>query len=61
MNYKTVQKYLNHSKCRKLTREEKVLLKKQGYEPKDFLRTNKTAEGYEFVQVSTGKPLNIRR
>lgn len=52
---------MKHGKGRRLTREEKVILKKQGYEPKDFLRTNKTADGYEFVQVSTGKPLSLRR
>lgn len=52
---------MKYGKGKRLTREEKVFLKKQGYEPKDFLRTNKTAEGYEFVQVSTGKPLSIRR
>jgi len=52
-------KNLKHG--RRLTREEKVFLKKEGYNPQDFLRIKKTAEGYEFLEVQTGKILSIRR
>jgi hypothetical protein len=41
--------------------KEKIFLKEQGFNPNDFLRTKITAEGYEFIQVSTGKILSIRR
>jgi len=46
---------------KKLTREERNFLKQQGFNPKNFLRLSKTAEGYEFLEVQTGKILSIRR
>lgn len=46
---------------RRLTRSEKILLSKEGYNPKNFLRLMKTAEYCEFVEVATGKILTLRR
>ena len=45
----------------RLTRKEKILLSKQGYDPKYFLRLSKTADNYEFIETQTGKILNVRR
>lgn len=44
-----------------LTMEEKALLKQQGYDHKYFLRLSKTANNFEFIEVHTGKILNVRR
>jgi hypothetical protein len=46
---------------RKLTRAEKILLTKEGHNPKCFLRLMKTAEYYEFIEVSSSKILSLRR
>jgi hypothetical protein len=41
--------------------KEKLLLERSGFNPKDFLRIKSGAEFYEFLQISTGKVLTIRR
>ncbi|MCM0648678.1 hypothetical protein NBE98_09855 [Clostridium swellfunianum] len=46
---------------KKPSMEEKKFLTKQGLDPDDYLRTKKTAEGYEFYRISTGKLITIRR
>ncbi|KZL94328.1 DUF6906 family protein [Clostridium magnum] len=46
---------------RRLTRAEKILLTKEGHNPKYFLRLMRTAEYYEFIEVSSGKILTLRR
>lgn len=46
---------------RRLTRKEKILLTKESYDPKHFLRLSKTADNYEFIEVTSGKILNVRR
>lgn len=40
---------------------ERYFLRKQGYNPKHFLRLAKDAESYTFVEVMTGKILTLRR
>jgi hypothetical protein len=45
----------------KLTRREKIFLKKEGFNPRNFLRVKKTAESYEFLEVYSGKILTLRR
>lgn len=47
-------------RARRLTRLEKIMLWKMGYNSSDFLRIRKTAEGYEFLQLSTGRILPVR-
>lgn len=46
---------------KKLTLQEKIFLSRQGMNPKNFLRTKKTAEFYEFYKIDTGKLVTIRR
>lgn len=46
---------------KKLTREQKVLLKSMGLDPKDYLCTKKTSDNFEFVHRTTEKILNVRR
>jgi hypothetical protein len=45
---------------RSLNKREKALLERMGYNHKDFLGIRKTAEGFEFLQLSTKKVLSIR-
>ncbi|WP_407647634.1 DUF6906 family protein [Clostridium brassicae] len=46
---------------RKLTRTEKVFLKEQGLNPKEFLCERKDFESYTFYYISTGKLVTMRR
>lgn len=48
-------------RARRLTLKEKRLLTKEGYNAKFFLRINKTAECYKFIEVASGKILTIGR
>jgi hypothetical protein len=48
-------------KTRRLKPEERAFLRSQGYTPKYFLLLKKTAEGYKFLEVTTGKILSLRR
>lgn len=48
-------------RVRKPTQYERYLLRKEGYNPKYFLRLCKDAESYVFIEVMTGKILTIRR
>jgi len=41
--------------------EERVILKEMGFNPKDFLRTDKDFESFTFIQLKTNKKLMIRR
>lgn len=43
-----------------LTRKEKVLLKNEGFNPKEWLRIKKAAEYLEFVHRTNGKILTLR-
>lgn len=45
----------------KLTRKEKLLLQREGHDPKDFLRIKRDTEKFEFLQKHTGKILVIWR
>jgi hypothetical protein len=45
---------------RKLTRIEKTLLSKLGYNPKMFLRVDKTCTNLKFVHRDTNKILDIK-
>jgi hypothetical protein len=47
--------------AKRLTRKERRILRQQGFNPKYFLRINKDAESYTFVEVITGKTLLVRR
>jgi hypothetical protein len=40
--------------------KDKEILKKLGYNPKEFLRLKNNAEGFEYLQIKTGKILSIR-
>lgn len=40
---------------------ERYLLRKEGHNPKYFLRIEKDWESYTFVEVMTGKILTLRR
>jgi hypothetical protein len=46
---------------RLLTIEEKMFLKSQDLNPKEFLRTKKLAESYEFLHRPSGKLVTMRR
>lgn len=41
--------------------EERTFLRAQGFNPRRFLKLSKTAEGYEFLEIKTGKILPLRR
>lgn len=47
-------------RVRRLTRREKIMLDKLGYNPKEFLRLSKSAQGFIFLERSTGKTLPVR-
>jgi hypothetical protein len=47
--------------ARRLSREERIFLVQQGFDPRYFLRLSRTAEGYEFLETTSGKILSIRR
>lgn len=49
---------MKHGK--RLTASEKVLLKKEGYKPEEYLRERKNHEEVVFVHRATGKPISIR-
>jgi hypothetical protein len=46
---------------RKPNKYERYLLRKEGHNPKYFLRVYKDAESCMFVEVMTGKILTLRR
>lgn len=48
-------------KGRRLTKDEKILLKQQGLNPKLFLRLRKEAESYTFTHIKSKISLIIRR
>jgi len=52
---------INLKNGRSLTRAEKVFLKSQGLNPKEFLRTKKLADHFEFLHRPSGKLVAIRR
>jgi hypothetical protein len=43
------------------TQREKLFLRQQGLNPRDFLRISRTADGYVFVHRITGKEYPFRR
>lgn len=47
--------------AKRLNPVERAFLRQQGFTPKYFLRLKKTAESYEFVEVTSGKILTLRR
>lgn len=47
--------------ARGLLEKERNFLREQGYNPENFMFLGKTAEGYEFLEVQTGKILSLRR
>jgi hypothetical protein len=46
---------------RKPNGEERVALKKMGFNPKYFVRIEKDHESYTFLEVTSGKKLVVRR
>jgi hypothetical protein len=59
MNFKMGR--INVKQASRPDMEERAFLRAQGYNPGKFLRLSKTAEGYEFLEIKTGKILPIRR
>jgi hypothetical protein len=52
---------INLKSGRKPTRAEKLFLKSQGLNPKEFLTTKKLADHFEFLHKPSGKLVAIRR
>lgn len=48
------------SKVRRLKPYERHILRKLGYIPKYFLFLSRDADGYEFLEVTSGKILEVR-
>lgn len=48
-------------RAKRLTRFEKILISKQGFNPNCFLKLKKGAEYYEFLEITSGKILTLRR
>lgn len=48
------------SKARRLKPHERGILRKLGYNPRYFLFLDKGIEKYEFLEVTSGKILEIR-
>lgn len=45
---------------KRLTKKEKILLENQGYDYKNYLRVMKTAENIKFINIHTGKTIDIK-
>jgi hypothetical protein len=52
---------VNAKQTSRPNKEERKFLRAQGFNPKYFLWLSTTADGYEFLEVQTGKILSIRR
>lgn len=48
------------SKSRRLKPHERYILRKLGYNPKYFLFLDKTYDNYSFIEVTSGKVLDIK-
>lgn len=46
-------------RARKLTRKEKILLNKEGHQPKDFLKLKMLKGKHRFINVNTGEVVTI--